>query len=180
MKTNTSLTRKKFLIVAIPLFVVIISIIISCLVLNTKLKQELTVAIDSTWNSSKSDEQPNYLSKIDELSSYKINSTKKNDDGYIITVTVTAPDLSTKLSQLDHSDLPQKNNKQEIDRFLQKQVEGAEIKDTEAIIYAHKINDEYYITFSDEFADAMSGKLYSYSKKIYSEILQKSKEGDIK
>lgn len=162
-------------------FAVITAILVLTLGVNGKKPDaKLTSAVDAAWDNAKTENQPEFLTKIDELSSFKLTKVQKEDGRYIIKATVTAPDLSEKLSKLEQSELPQNNNPEELNKFLCKQLEDTKIKNTDSIIYAFIENGEYHITFSEEFVDAMSGNLYSFSKKAYMEILQNYNEGELK
>ena len=180
MDIKNFFTKRNIFILVGILVVIIIAIIVLVFMFGGKPSKDLITAVDAAWSSAKVEDQPTYLSKLDELSSYKLDSVEHEDDTYIISATVTAPDLGSQLSKLDSSELPQNNNAEDINDFLCKQIGKAEIKETKALIYAYKINGEYHITFSDEFADAMSGNLYKYSQKTYLEMLQKYEEGELK
>lgn len=180
MDIKNLFTKRNIFILIGALVVIIIAIIVLVFILGGKPSKDLVTAVDTAWSSAKVEEQPTYLSKLDELSSYKLDSVEHKDDTYIISATVTAPDLGGQLAKLNAAELPQGNNAENINDFLCKQVEKAETKETKALIYAYKINGEYHITFSNEFADAMSGNLYEYSQKAYLEILQKYEEGELK
>lgn len=180
MNIKNFFTKRSVFIFIGVLAVIVIAIIVLVFMLSGKPSKDLIAAVDTAWTADQTEDQPAYLSKLDELSSYKLNSVKHEDDTYIISATVTAPDLGGQLTQLDSLELPQNNDADDINAFLCEQTEKAEIKKTDAEIYAYKINGEYHITFSDKFADAMSGNLYEYSQKTYLEILQKYEEGELK
>lgn len=183
MDIKNFFTNKKLLIVGAILIMSAIVVIVSIMVIgdvSKKPSNELITAVDTTWNSAKSEEEPTYLKKLDELSSYELNSVKREDDTYVIKATVTAPDLGGQLSQLDYSEFPQNNNVDDINTFLCEQIEKSKIKKTTAEVYAYKINGEYHISFSNGFADAMSGNLYSYSQTALVDILQKYEKGELK
>ncbi|MBR2152478.1 MAG: hypothetical protein IJ944_04255 [Clostridia bacterium] len=180
MNIKNFFTKRNIFILIGVFAVIIIAIIVLVSVFGGKPSKDLIAAVDTAWTAGQTEDQPAFLSKLDELSSYKLNSVKREDDTYIISATVTAPNLGGQLSELDSSELPQNNNAEDINDFLCKQIEKSETKEIKALIYAYKINGEYHITFSDEFADAMSGNLYEYSQKTYLEILQKYEEGELK
>lgn len=180
MNIKNFFTKRNIFILIGVLAAIIIAIIGLVSVLGGKPSKDLINAVDTAWFSAKTEDQPAYLSKLDELSSYKLNSVKREGDTYIILATVTAPDLGGQLSKLDSSQLPRENNTDTINAFLCGQIEKSQVEKTTAEIYAYKINGEYHITFSDEFADAMSGNLYEYSQKTYLEMLQKYEEGELK
>ena len=180
MNIKNFFTKRNVFILIGVLAIIIIAIIVLVFVLGGKPSKDLIAAVDTAWTAGQTEDQPAFLSKLDELSSYKLNSVKREDDTYIISATVTTPDLGSQLAKLNSSELPQNNNTEDINDFLCKQIEKSETKETKALIYGYKINGEYHITFSDKFADAMSGNLYEYSQKTYLEILQKYEEGELK
>lgn len=180
MNFKNFLTKKNILIFAVGLMVIVLVTLICFLVVNMQTKKTLVSAIDTSWNSSKIDDQPTFLEELDKLSSYKINSVKREKSTYLINATVTAPDLGGQLAQLDSSELQQTKVPEDINAFLCEQIKKSQIKKTDVEIYAYKINGEYHISFSDAFADAMSGNLYKYSKDTFIELLQKYDGGELK
>ena len=180
MNIKSFFTKRNILIFTGVLALAIIATIVLIILFSGKPSKGLIAAVDTAWAAAKAEDQPAYLSKLDELSFYKLNSVEREDDTYIISATVVAPDLGAQLIQLDSSEFPQNNNADDIDSFLCEQIEKSQIKKTKAEIYAYKINGEYHISFSDGFADAMSGNLYQYSREIYFEMLQKYEKGELK
>lgn len=183
MNIKNFFTKKNSIIIgSVFMVTIIVTVVLVLIIVNISKKpsKDLIAAVDETWLSAKAEEQPAYLSKLDKLSSFKLNSVKRENNTYVISATVTAPDLGSQLSELDPSELPQNEKTEDINTFLCEQIEKSKIKKTTSFIYAYKINGEYHITFSDEFADAMSGNLYEYSQKAYLDILQKYKEGELK
>lgn len=172
-------TSKKKIIHIVLFLIVIILVILAVIIFLNKPSRALISAVDSSWSTTKLESQPEYIVKLDQLSSYKLNSVKHQDGKDIIKVTITAPDLCSQLLSLDPSELPQAKDDVEINAFLCEQVEKAELKQTTTFIYAYKDNGEYHITFSADFVDAMSGNLYTYSQTALIEILQKYK-GELK
>lgn len=183
MNVKNLFTKKNCLILGgILIFVVIVAVVLILVFGNISKRpsDDLIMAVNTAWDSAKSEELPTYLKTLDELSSYELNSVKREEDRYAITATVTAPDLSSQLSKIDYSELPQTQNEEDINAFLCEQIKNCKIKKTAAEVYAYKINGEYHISFSDDFADAMSGNLYSYSQTAFVDILQKYTEGELK
>lgn len=183
MNIKNFFTKKNSLIIGGIFIITVIAATVSIIVIGNVSKnpsKELITAVDTTWNSAKAEEQPMYLNKLDDLSSYELHSVKHEDDRYVIKATVTAPDLGGQLSKLDYSEFPQIESTEDINTFLCEQIEKSKTKKTSAELYAYKINGEYQITFSDDFADAMSGNLYSYCQTTLVDILQKYEGGELK
>lgn len=179
MKLKNILTKRNIFIFVAILVIAVIATILT-IVIGRKPSKDLINAVDTAWSAAKSEDQPAYLARIDELSSYKLNSVKKKGDRYIIEATVIAPDLGSQLTQLDFSEFPQSNNTNDINSFLCEQIEKTQKKETTALVYAYRIDGEYHITFTDEFANAMSGNVYKYAQSAFIEILQNYKEGELK
>lgn len=156
--------------------------IIVCLVIvgNSKAKYtDLISEIDTAWMSAISENQPEYLTKIDERSSYTIKKIEKDDKEYTISVEVDAPDLGGQLSKLDFEDLPQTKDIEELNAFLCTQIDCSSNIKTDTEIYATELDGVYKITFSDEFVDAMSGNIYSYSNNVLIDMLQSYEGGGL-
>lgn len=179
MNIRNILTKKNILILVGILAIAVIATIL-IIVISRKPSKDLINAVDTSWNAAKAEDQPAYLAKIDELSSYKLNSVEKEEDRHIIEATIIAPDLGSRLAQLDFSEFPKNNNIDDINAFLCEQIKKTQMKETTAVIYAYKINGEYHITFTDEFADAMSGGVYKYAQTALVEMLQKYEGGELK
>ena len=137
--------------------------------------------INKKWNEVVNIEnQPRYLTELNRLSQYTVNSVKKVDDVYVVKVTVSAPDLGSIMKTFDYSNLPSTENTDEINSFLCEQLKFAEIIKTETYIHAYKIDDTYQILFSDEFVDAMCGKLYTYAQSSFVDMMQGYLNGELK
>ena len=180
MDIKNLLTKKNIFIFAGALAVIIVAVVMIIIMFGAKPGEDLIAAVDNAWNAAKNEQQPEYLSKLDSLSSYTLTSVEEQDDSYIISASVTAPDLGGQLLKLEGSEFPTTDNADEINSFLCRQIEKSEIKTTDTFIYAYKVDDKYHITFSDEFADAMSGNLYEYSQQVFVDIMQKYEGGQIK
>ena len=173
--------KKIFLIITTVIFVTIIISVCVIAFGNSNAKyQDLIFEIDKAWTSALTEDQPKYLSKIDEKSSYSITKIKKEDEEYIISVSVDAPDLGGKLSMLSYDELPQTEDIDELNDFLCTKIDNATNCNTKTEIYATKIDGKYNISFSDEFVDAMSGKIYSYSSNVLMDEIQSKYGGEVK
>ncbi len=176
------MSSKKIILFSAILVVLIASVVTAIIIISSnsgeKPSEELINAVQTTWKSAKSDEQPKYLTKIDSLSSYKLKSVEKEDGQQVITAVVTSPDLKTQLSKIEYKDLPQTEDTEAINNFLCEQIEKADVIKTEATVYAVETNGEYKISFSEEFVNAMTGNLYSYSQTALTDILQMQKDGE--
>lgn len=171
---------KKKIIIVFSVCIIVFLLVLAMLFFNNKPNKELIVAVDKAWNTAKTEDQPEYLTKLDELTSYELNSVEQEGDRYIIEASVMAPDLGGQLSKIDYSKLSQTESTEDINAFLCEQIEKAEIQKTISYIYAYKINGKYQISFSENFVDAMSGNLYSYSQTTLVDMLQKYMEGELK
>lgn len=172
MNIKNFFTKKNILISSCILVGVVLLIFTLVFFINSKPSKILIADVDNAWTASKEENQPEYLNKLDELSSYKLNSVKRENDRYIINTTVTAPDLCEQLDKLDSAEFPQGKDVKAINTFLCQQIEKSKIKKTNTKIYAYKIDEKYHITFSDDFADAMSGNLYEFSRKAYLDVIK--------
>ena len=68
----------------------------------------------------------------------------------------------------------------ELNDFLCTKIDNATNCNTKTEIYATKIDGKYNISFSDEFVDAMSGKIYSYSSNVLMDEIQSKYGGEVK
>lgn len=174
------LTKNSVIVITVVIAAICLLTISLIFVLNNKndssIDESLIDSIDKKWSSAKSDNQPKYLTEIDKKSSYEIKSVKKDGDFYTIKAIITAPDLGDQLLKLGYETLPNTDDTNEIDEFLCEQLEMAENKQTEAYIYAEFFDEKYNISFSDDFVNAMSGNLYSYSQKSLIDMLENYNE----
>ena len=165
MKTGN---RIKKIIVIVLISVVILTAIVCAIIAisNKRITQQITSEIDKTWNTVATENaQPQYLKQLNELSKYTINSIDKEDSMYVIKVTVTAPDVESQLKNIDYAEVT--GSETQIDEFLCEQVKMSQLVNTETYIYVYKTDDGYKVSFSDEFVNAMSGKMYTYSQNVY-------------
>lgn len=185
MKDKGYFTRKKLLFICGTVMLLVLAAVISILLCldfspepaetlpKEPTQEALALAVESAWLSAQSPEQPAFLTKLDEMSSYELHSVEPLENGrYLLKMVVTAPDLGGQLMKLGYAQLPQENNENELNTFLCEQIDKAEVKQSEAAIMAVSVDGEYHITFSDDFVDAMSGGAYSYSRQAMVDMLQ--------
>ncbi len=174
-----TLCKHKTLLIAIAIVALIVLFIL--LFNGIKTKKEISTAINNTWNEIVNIEnQPQYLMELNDLSQYTVKSVKKVDGVYVVKATVSAPDLGAIMKTFDYNKLPNTENADEINSFLCEQLKTAEIVKTKAYIHAYKVDDTYQISFSDEFVDAMCGKLYTYAQSSFVDMMQGYSKGELK
>lgn len=128
----------------------------------------ITSAIDEAWQATNLNNQPNYLKKLNGMSVYEVTNISVENNTFIVNVTVQSPDLGGHLMTLDPLTLPQTQDADAIDFFLCNAIDTAPITERECLLYIYIINDEYHVSFSESFVDAMCGNVYAYAQ---SEIL---------
>lgn len=175
-------TKRNGLILGGFILVILFSLAILVYINGTKSKptDEIIEAVENAWKNVNLEEQPAYLKKLSEKASYTLKTVKKEDGRLLIAVTINAPDLNSRLSSLKLTDFPQSKDSNEINNFLCEQIEKSNQKKSETFIYATKLNNEYHISFSNEFVDQMSGGIYSYSQTTLIDMLTSYTEGEIK
>ena len=179
MKTKKVSGKCKAMLIAIAIIVLVaVFVLISN---NIKTYKEISTAINNTWNEvANAEDQPLYLSELNKLSKFTIDSVKKDNGVYIVKTTVSAPDVGTKMIKINYNNLPSTENTGEINSFLCEQLKNAEFIETKAYIHAYKVDNGYQVSFSDEFVDAMCGKLYAYAQSSFVDMMQKYSKGELK
>lgn len=173
--------KKIIVIVLSVILIIIITFILFTSINNKRLSTEIANIINKKWGEAVNVEnQPRYLAELNSLSRYDVNSVKEVDGVYVVKTTVSAPDLGSVMKRFDYNNLPHTENAVEINDFLCEQLRAAEIVKTEAYIYAYKEGDTYQISFSDEFVDAMCGKLHTYAQSAFVDMMQNYLEGELK
>lgn len=177
------LLSKRNVVILIGVCIVITIMVVSVLLFkkpNSKIDNKMMIAVKNTWATTQTEEQPLYLTKLEESSSYELISVTNEDGLYIITAEITAPDVSKQLQTVDAEDFPKTEDENEINQFLCEQIEKSKTVKTKADIYAYEINGEYQISYSDSFINAMSGNLCTYSQTALTDMLEKFAKGELK
>lgn len=160
-KSEWSEKMSKRVIVPIVAIIVVAVTAVGIWFFSQPSEQELiTVAIDLAWSDATREDDPDYLKEIGKRSSYKVVSVTEENGLFVVDVLVAGVEMSAELEQLQQEDFPQ--DEQAINKYLAEVIERCPIVETETVVYATPSEDGYQITFSDDFVDAMSGKIYSY------------------
>lgn len=121
-----------------------------------------------------SDDDPIYLKKLAEISECKIESISEENSRYVIKTIIYSPNLGEKLMNLNYSDLPTDTNEKAINTYICELIDNLECVETEAYAYAEWSGERVTVSFTDEFADAVCGKLYSYAKNALIDYMEEN------
>lgn len=153
---------------------IIIALIIISMIFILSPNHGLTEAqakelIDNNWNAStaSNNDQPQYLELLDQLASYSIQEISREDNYYVVNVTVSAPDV--KQYFIDNS-VHLIENVDDLDSFIYDSIKASTIEDTDAEVYIYEANGVMKVSYSEQFADAMHGKLISYSNEMLQQL----------
>ena len=125
------------LIIGIIALLLIISLVLFAVFGAGLSKEEAKEYIDADWlqKTSTQEEQPSYLSLLDQRSNYTVDSIAKEDNYYVVTVTVSAPDVKKYLIE---NSVHLLENIDDFDALIYDCVEAASIADTVANIYIYE------------------------------------------
>jgi hypothetical protein len=161
--------KKKITIALIGAIALAIAIILFVVYRNSTLSEEdILRAIDDAWNNAADSNDPDYLQAIERVSTYEIVSIE-DGDYYTIHMMITGIDVGSELEQISLESFAQ--DEDAVNAYLIELINQCLQVQTEAVIYAIPKDDGLQITFSDEFVDAMTGKIYSYYMDKVEEIL---------
>lgn len=134
-------------------------------------KKMIPDALALAWSEAEREDDPAYLKKLAEVAEYSIDSISEDGGRFVITATVTCPNLGERLMNISYADLPENKDAGSINAYLCGLIDGLEAEKTTAVAYAEWSGDRLNVSFSDEFVDAMCGKVYSYAKKSVEDYL---------
>lgn len=141
---------------------------------SNNLQEDIYNAIYDNWKVYNEIDENSYINNLAERTSFEIQSIEKLDDFYMVTLNVTAPDISNGVEEYQNSitDIPSDD---EMNNKLKSIVEIADLKTTEQTVTVFVTDDGTYdVEFSSGFADAMCGYSYQY----YVTQMQKLYEGE--
>lgn len=122
--------------------------------------------IQEEWNKSLSEDAPDFIKKLDSLSSFCVSKVKKIDSGFhVVTLLVTSPNISESLEKYQKEVEGKTLSTDKMNSEIVSLIEKAQPKTTKQSIYV--IEDEAgncYVRFSEEFLDAMSGYAYTTAR----------------
>jgi len=133
-------------------------------------EEAIRAAVTAQWEQSVSGEAPDYLEAVARRSSFEIVSIEE-EELYTVNVLVKGIDLGEALKNIDADEFPQTHDEAVLNAYLMTLIEDCPRVDTQAVIYAQAQGDGYRIYFSETFVDAMSGKIYAYSRDVLSEVI---------
>lgn len=173
---NAGNNKKKAVIAGI-IVIVIMVVGIFLLMSNKKLNEgAIKRVILNDWNTlTEDDKTPVYIARIDELTEFEIIEMKYRDNIYDVLVNVEGIDLGEQLSKIDIDKFPVTVDEDELNTFLIEVISKSPKIKTKAKIQIEVINnDEYQVRYSEEFVDSMSGFIYTYSKNMVEQAINRS------
>lgn len=124
--------------------------------------------ITTEWEKSITEDQPEFLTKLEERNSFTVVDYKNEGDGYYtVEVEVTSPDINDKLIEYQESVNNISVSQDEIEQKICEIIDSSD--DKTSTVTLSIICDEdgaFHVTFTDEFVDAMFG--YAFSNAIES------------
>lgn len=131
---------------------------------------EFQSVIQTEWEKSLSKDAPDFLKKLNSSSSFSVKSVYESDSGfYTVTLSVTSPDINESLVRFQEEAAEQSLSADEINASISSLIEKAQPKTTEQPVYVIEAeNKNYYVRFSEEFIDAMSGYAYTNARNAIS------------
>ena len=157
------LMKKK--VIAIVCVTVLLIAAVTVGIFAVKQKQQkklLQAAVQQAWAESIPEEQPSFLTALDERTEFHcIKVQKTENDCYTATFEVTSPDIQADLNvyqeNADSTDVTAEN----LNRQLSEIIQSAELKTSVQTVTAMLCSDgTYHIVFNDGFIDAMFGYAY--------------------
>lgn len=132
-------------------------------------QKDFSSEIQEKWNSSASENQPEFLNLLDEKSSFECVLTESFGDGYyVVTANVSSPDISESIKTYQQEVYGKKISKDEMNTKLCELINSADLKTTQQTIDIIVDEDENVrVQFNDEFINAMFGYAYIDSMQIY-------------
>lgn len=132
-------------------------------------RETLYRAIEEAWQESESPNAPAYLQVIDRETRFEVEKVEKGDP-YVITVTVYGIDLGGRLRETDPASFPDTRDEEVLNEYLLNLLDDAARTEVQTVIYAWPEGDGYRFRFSETFADAMTGMVYSYTRDLVNEM----------
>ena len=132
-------------------------------------REALYRAIEEAWQESESPNAPAYLQVIDRETRFEVEKVEKGDP-YVITVTVYGIDLGDRLRETDPASFPDTRDEEVLNEYLLNLLNDAARTEVQTVIYAWPEGDGYRFRFSETFADAMTGMVYSYTRDLVNEM----------
>lgn len=130
--------------------------------------------ITTEWEKSITEDQPEFLNKLEERNSFTVVDYKSEGDGYYtVELEVTSPDINEQLIKYQNSVTEQDIPENEMNKKICEIIDSSNDKTTKITLSV--ICDEdgaYHVTFTDEFVDAMTGYAFSNALETLMEELQ--------
>lgn len=160
---------KKLLLIALAVVLVAAMAFVSWRLYENRQRETLYRAIEEAWYESESPNAPAYLQVIDLETRFEVEKVEKGEP-YVITVTVYGIDLGGRLRQTDPASFPDTREEAVLNEYLLNLLDDAARTEVQTVIYAWPEGDGYRIRFSETFADAMTGMVYSYTRDLVNEM----------
>lgn len=160
---------KKLIIGLVALIAAVALALLGWRLYENRQRETLYRAIEAAWQESESPNAPAYLQVIDRETRFEVEKVEKGDP-YVITVTVYGIDLGGRLRETDPASFPDTREEAVLNEYLLNLLDDAARTEVQTVIYAWPEGDGYRFRFSETFADAMTGMVYSYTRDLVNEM----------
>ena len=144
--------------------ILFICFLFSCCNYSRIHQDDIVQAIDTEWLESNQFEESSFLYSLYATAHYEIiNMEKDTESSYLVTASVTAPDILQGLIDYQNG-LNATPSAEEMNRKIIELIDSASLKTTEQTISVFIMEDGgLHVAFSNGFLNAMSGYAYQYA-----------------
>lgn len=128
--------------------------------------------IENAWNSNNEYDKNSFVKSLEDSASFTVTKVETIDENcYTVTLTVTSVDILEDLKQYQSS-IEQMPSNEEMNNKIKEIISSSQPKTTEQTLTVFQTENEFSVSFNEEFIDAMCGYSYTYCMNEMQSILE--------
>lgn len=128
--------------------------------------------IENAWNSNNEYDKNSFVKSLEDSASFTVTKVETTDENcYTVTLNVTSVDILEGLKQYQSS-IEQMPSDEEMNNKIKEIISSSQPKTTEQTLTVFQTENDFSVSFNEEFIDAMCGYSYTYCMNEMQNLLE--------
>lgn len=128
--------------------------------------------IENAWNSNNEYDKNSFVKSLEDSASFTVTKVETTDENcYTVTLNVTSVDILEGLKQYQSS-IEQMPSDEKMNNKIKEIISSSQPKTTEQTLTVFQTENDFSVSFNEEFIDAMCGYSYTYCMNEMQNLLE--------
>ena len=128
--------------------------------------------IENAWNSNNEYDKNSFVKSLEDSASFTVTKVETTDENcYTVTINVTSVDILEGLKQYQSS-IEQMPSDEKMNNKIKEIISSSQPKTTEQTLTVFQTENDFSVSFNEEFIDAMCGYSYTYCMNEMQNLLE--------